>query len=208
MGSPFASPIYTPSMVSIRPQYDFCQSLPGTPMGMEHRNLGSIDVAAAMSHARMGLGTPDYFSGAPRFGGLMKPSSPYTNNYEIENNYQNGASLGSDSNAENLAVMINRSVILCTTPFDLNEQITTTSTKKRRTYMIFMIRTNLAATLANAQISASARYGKVFPHLCEDGRYPPDFSTPKTLITMNSLDSKAASPISIAKPFLPDPLLP
>lgn len=119
----FASPTYTPTMVSIRPQHDFCQSLPGTPMGMENRNLGSIDVAAAMNHARMGLGTPDYFSGAPRYGGLMKPSSPYPNNYEIENIYQNGVSLGSDSNAENLAVMINRSVILYTTLLDLTEWI-------------------------------------------------------------------------------------
>jgi hypothetical protein len=51
-------------------------------------------------------------------------------------------------------------------------------------------RTNLAATLANAQINPSSKYGKVFPHMCDDGRYPSDFNTPKTVETMKVLDSK------------------
>ncbi len=52
-------------------------------------------------------------------------------------------------------------------------------------------RTNLAATLANAQINPTSKYGKVFPHMCDDGRYPSDFNTPKTVETMKVLDSKS-----------------
>lgn len=50
-------------------------------------------------------------------------------------------------------------------------------------------RTNLAVTLANSQISSTAKYGKVFPHMNDDGAYPTDFSTPKTVETMRVLDS-------------------
>ncbi|MCJ1473795.1 hypothetical protein MMC13_002446 [Lambiella insularis] len=69
----------------------------------------------------------------------------------------------------------------CNTPYDL--EIGSPELNHR------INATNLAAQLANGQVSSSAKYGKIFPHLCEDGRYPPDFNIPKTVETIRLLDS-------------------
>ncbi|KAL8826518.1 MAG: hypothetical protein Q9191_003756 [Dirinaria sp. TL-2023a] len=50
-------------------------------------------------------------------------------------------------------------------------------------------RTNLAASLINIQISPTAKYAKIFPHMCDDGSFPVDFRTPKTVETMRVLDN-------------------
>ena len=47
----------------------------------------------------------------------------------------------------------------------------------------------MVATLINSQVVGSAKYAKIFPHVGEDGQYPKEFSTPKTVETMRVLDS-------------------
>ena len=47
----------------------------------------------------------------------------------------------------------------------------------------------MAATLCNMNIAGTAKHAKVHPHVCEDGRYPPEFNTPKTVEVMKVLDS-------------------
>lgn len=69
-------------------------------------------------------------------------------------------------------------------------------------------RTNLAVTLVNAQISATAKYGKVFPHMNDDGAYPTDFSTPKTVETMRVLDSTWPLPLFPSTPIFQPPNYP
>lgn len=105
MYSDLGSPSYTSAMMSIRPQHDPYRSLPVTPVGMDPRNIGSMDVAAAMNHARMGLEAQDYFSSSPRFAGNMRPSSPYPLAYEGESSYTSGPSMSADLN---LSALINR----------------------------------------------------------------------------------------------------
>lgn len=48
----------------------------------------------------------------------------------------------------------------------------------------------MVASLINVQVGHLAKHAKIFPHICEDGRYPAEFSTPKTLETMRVLDSR------------------
>lgn len=68
--------------MSIRHSEDRYGSLPGTPVyGMDSR---PHEVALAMEHARMSLEAPDYFSGAPRYGGSLRPRSPFPSGYESE----------------------------------------------------------------------------------------------------------------------------
>lgn len=51
----------------------------------------------------------------------------------------------------------------------------------------------MAASLINVQVGPLAKHAKIFPHVCDDGRYPPEFNTPKTVETMRVLDSMFAS---------------
>ncbi|KAI4281755.1 MAG: hypothetical protein L6R38_003468 [Xanthoria sp. 2 TBL-2021] len=57
-----------PHSLAVRPAQDAYRSMPGTPMGMDPRGPHSMDLAAAMNHARSGLekaSASDYFFGAP-----------------------------------------------------------------------------------------------------------------------------------------------
>ncbi|MCJ1424318.1 hypothetical protein MMC29_002205, partial [Sticta canariensis] len=119
---------------------------------------GSIDINSAMNHARLGLEVQDYFSGSPRFSGNLRPRSPYPHEYESES--------GAYTSNSSFAVS------------DMNPT----------NLAAFVNRTNLAVALVNAQISSTAKYGKVFPHISDDGTYPTDFSTAKTVETMRVLD--------------------
>ncbi|MCJ1242084.1 hypothetical protein MMC14_010091 [Varicellaria rhodocarpa] len=159
MGSPY------PSMISIRPPHDAYRSLPGTPLGVDPRAMAPTDISLAMNHARMGLDVPDYFSPdvgsmGQRFGSGMNPRSPFPNDIENE---RFGSSYGGGE---------------ASTPDMICSELI------HRLYRI-----NLAAQLVNGQISHSAKYGKVFPHLCDDGRYPSDFNLPKTVEVMKILDN-------------------
>ena len=48
--------------------------------------------------------------------------------------------------------------------------------------------------LTNGFIPGYAQYAKVSPHMCDDGKYPSDFQTPKTVELMRVLDSKFPMP--------------
>ena len=48
----------------------------------------------------------------------------------------------------------------------------------------------MTATLINLLVPGGAQHSKIFPHMCEDGRYPSDFQTPMTVELMRVLDSK------------------
>ena len=50
-------------------------------------------------------------------------------------------------------------------------------------------RTNVYASLNNSQVSGTQKYAQIFPHMCDDGRYPNDFRLPKTVEAMKILDS-------------------
>lgn len=47
----------------------------------------------------------------------------------------------------------------------------------------------MVATLINSQVVGSAKHAKIFPHVGEDGQYPKEFNTPKTVEMMRVLDS-------------------
>lgn len=74
----FADAAGRPHSLALRPAQDAYRSMPGTPLGIDPRGTHSMDLAAAMNHARMGLeGGGDYFLGAPKFPpGTMRPRSP------------------------------------------------------------------------------------------------------------------------------------
>lgn len=68
-----------PHSLAIRPTHEAFRSMPGTPMGMgmDPRGAGTMDLATAMDHSRLGLEGGDYFLGAPRFPpGTLRPRSP------------------------------------------------------------------------------------------------------------------------------------
>ncbi|KAL8849754.1 MAG: hypothetical protein Q9221_005298 [Calogaya cf. arnoldii] len=93
-----------PHTLAVRPAQDAYRSMPGTPMGMEPRGSHSMDLAAAMSHARSGLeraGASDYFHGAPQYpGGAMRPRSPMMPLPMHDSYHGNGLTMnGNHSNA-------------------------------------------------------------------------------------------------------------
>lgn len=162
---------YSPNMVALRSQHEpYIRSMPGTPLGLDPRALTTSDFSNALSHARSSMQVDDYFSGAARYPAIMRPRSPYPE-YEQEHRmfYE-----PQDAGKQTLAHIINRYVSCCCTMIYHNADNG---------------RINVAASLVNIQISATAKYAKVFPHMCDDGSFPTDFMTPKTVETMRVLDS-------------------
>ena len=92
-----------PHSLALRPAQDAYRSMPGTPMGMDPRGSHSMDLAAAMNHARAGLekaSAGDYFLGGPQYqAGSMRPRSPmvalpghesyHCNSLAVDGNTQN-----------------------------------------------------------------------------------------------------------------------
>ena len=78
-------------------------------MGMDPRTLATMDIGPSLNHARSSLQVDDYFSGAPRYGTVIRPRSPYLGMVELEQEQQHMQ--GSQEMAMNsLAHMINRYV--------------------------------------------------------------------------------------------------
>lgn len=123
----------------------------------------------------------------------MRASSPYPHGMDVESGFHiagAGAGAGTgpynaESNASHLSGLICR-YDLTHHPYHFTKDLSS----HQPTNNVPFRRTNLAATLANALISPTSKYGKVFPHMGDDGRYPTDFNTPKTVETMKVLDSK------------------
>lgn len=96
-----ARPSHQPTMMSVRLPHDPYRSLPCTPLGMDPRNLASMDLAPILNHARMGLEAQDYFS-SPRYGGSMRGSSPYPQGMDAEGGFHNaGAGVGAGAYSGN-----------------------------------------------------------------------------------------------------------
>jgi len=157
--------------MSIRHSDDRYGSLPSTPMyGIDPR---PHDMALAMDHARMAVEAPDYFSGSPRYGGSLRPRSPFPSSYDHENYGGYGHELG--LHELNRRYECNVSVVEC---------------EPRLISVTTIHRTNLAAALANGNIGPRAQYSQVHPFICHDGRYPQDFEIPRTVESMRILDSE------------------
>lgn len=165
---------FSPVMMSLRSHQEPYRSLPGTPMGMDPRTLATMDIGPSLNHARSSLQVDDYFSGTPRYGTVMRPRSPYPGVAEFEQEQQHIAA-SQEMAMNSLAHVINRCV-----------------RRVRYTDDTDPARNNLAASLINVQISPTAKYAKIFPHMCDDGSFPVDFRTPKTVETMRVLDSEPA----------------
>lgn len=187
-------PSQQPTMMSVRLPHDPYRSLPCTPLGMDPRNLAAMDLAPILNHARMGLEAQDYFS-SPRYGGSMRGSSPYPQGMDAEGGFHNaGAGVGAGAysgnpNPTNLSGLVCK----CGFPSFISHQHSHPATQIHVNDCQLtnpFPRTNLAATLANAQISPTSKYGNVFPHMNEEGRYPSDFNLPRTVEYMKVLDSR------------------
>ena len=76
--------------MSVRSPHEAYRSLPGTPLGMDHRSMAPTDINVAMNHARMALEVSDYFhpgassSLGPRYSTGMRPRSPHVSELEGE----------------------------------------------------------------------------------------------------------------------------
>ena len=99
----FADPGAHTHSLAVRPAHDAYRSMPGTPLGMDPRGHQSMDMAAAMNHARMGLEGGDYFfpgvngpNGSKFPPGAMRPGSPFGPfpgpEFDPDSGYSSGAS--------------------------------------------------------------------------------------------------------------------
>lgn len=90
-----------PHSLAVRPAQDAYRSMPGTPMGMDPRGPHSMDLAAAMNHARSGLekaSASDYFFGAPQYqAGVMRPRSPMIPLPSRDSYHGNGLAMNGDN---------------------------------------------------------------------------------------------------------------
>lgn len=73
--------------------------MPGTPLGIDPRGANSVDLAAAMDHARSGLEIGDYFLGAPKIPpgpvNTRPPMMPVAgHHWDHDNGYSASGSMG------------------------------------------------------------------------------------------------------------------
>lgn len=103
--SPLMTSMRQPDPYRVQPDRDPYRSLPGTPL-VEHRALTTMDMGAALNHAR-GLLREDYFTATPSYGPSLRPRSPYPGmpEYEQEGQYANG-SLHGDISPEKLSYKV------------------------------------------------------------------------------------------------------
>ncbi|KAL8732881.1 MAG: hypothetical protein Q9166_002482 [cf. Caloplaca sp. 2 TL-2023] len=139
-------------------------------MGMDPRGPHSMDLAAAMNHARTGLENPsgDYFLGAPQYqAGVMRPRSPMISLSGHDSYHGNG--LGMNGNHNN--------------PLAFRER------ERERDMEDFVRKENRVAALLNGAILPPAKYAQVHPLRCDDGSFPADYRLAKTVEAMKVLDN-------------------
>ena len=223
MHSDLAAPSYN-SMMSVRPQHGPYTSLPGTPVGLDPRSMAQSDLSLAMNHARLSLETPDYFTGAPRYGGGLRPRSPYPGDYEPESGYVTSSHGSSDLNLSSLICKYVRSTeplysylkvylrrthtkvfLLHAEPTSpLNSSMAKSATQ-RNTAKFSHMSVTPSNSCRDTQSSNSVPLTKP-QQMCDDGRYPSDFAIPKTVETMKVLDSAfPPCPKSPTTPLTPSP---
>ncbi|KAL9003596.1 MAG: hypothetical protein Q9188_003547 [Gyalolechia gomerana] len=142
--------------------------MPGTPLGIDPRGANSVDLAAAMDHARSGLETGDYFLGAPKIppGPLntRPPMMPVAGrHWDHDNGYSANGSMGSG--------------------LGFRER------DRERDLEDYIRKENKVAALLNGAILPPARYAQVWPLRSDDGNFPADFKSPKTVGVMRTLDN-------------------
>ncbi|KAL9602342.1 MAG: hypothetical protein Q9219_001908 [cf. Caloplaca sp. 3 TL-2023] len=152
----------------IRPPQEAYRSMPGTPLGMDPRGVNSVDMAAAMEHARSGLEVGDYFLGAPKFPTAnMRPRTPMMpfsgHNWDHENGFPAGG--------------------------PMNNALGFRDHDRERDLDDFIRKENKVAALLNGAIIPPAKYAQVYPLRCEDGSFPSDFKSAKTTAVMKTLDN-------------------
>ncbi|MCJ1386645.1 hypothetical protein MMC17_009771 [Xylographa soralifera] len=166
------------SLMPMRSSHDAYRSLPGTPMGMDPRSMSGSEVHMAMNQVRTGMDAPDYFHHPGR-----TPYPQYNGGMTATTSYP--------GDFESDRTMAPHDLEMGSP--ELNHRINAT---------------NLAAQLANSQVSYSTKYGKLYrkvwpnslrglaaddftAHICEDGRYPGDFNIPKTVETIRLLEGSS-----------------
>ncbi|KAL8742015.1 MAG: hypothetical protein Q9184_008315 [Pyrenodesmia sp. 2 TL-2023] len=154
--------------LAIRPAHEAYRSMPGTPMGMDPRGLNSMELATAMDHARSGLEGGDYFLGAARYPpGTMRPRSPMVPVSGQPWDHDHGfAASGS-----------------------MNNVLGFRERDRERDLEDSVRRDNRVAALLNGAILAPSKYALVHPLRCDDGSYPADFRSAKTVSAMRVLDN-------------------
>ncbi|KAI4153854.1 MAG: hypothetical protein LQ341_000469 [Variospora aurantia] len=162
--------------------------MPGTPMGMgmDHRGASTMDLATAMDHSRLGLEGGDYFLGAPRFPpGTLRPRSPMVPIPSHDWDHDRGYSAsGSMSNALGFRERDReRDLEECIRKYAITLRYITQLQAGLQT-----CRDNRVAALLNGAILAPGRYAQVYPLRCDDGTYPTDFKSSKTVAAMRVLD--------------------
>ncbi|KAI4146041.1 MAG: hypothetical protein L6R39_003615 [Caloplaca ligustica] len=158
-----------PPSLAVRPTHEAYRSMPGTPMGMDGRGSRTMDLAAAMDHSRLGLDGGDYFLGAPRFpAGTLRPRSPMVpvpgQDWDHDHTYSAGG--------------------------PMNNALGFRERDRERDLEDFIRKENKVAALLNGAILAPAKYAQVYPLRCDDGTFPTDFKSAKTVDTMRTLDSE------------------
>ena len=89
------APIYGSSVLSVRPVHDVYRSMPGTPVGIDPRGPGAMDLTSAMSQSRLGFDVGDYFSANSRLAvGTLRPRSPLPGDYEHEGSFPRSRAYG------------------------------------------------------------------------------------------------------------------
>ncbi|KAL8812016.1 MAG: hypothetical protein Q9200_001348 [Gallowayella weberi] len=144
--------------------------MPGTPMGPDPRGPHSMDLAAAMNHARTGLENPngDYFLGAPQYStGVMRPRSPMVPLPGHDPYHGNSMAMNGNH----------------------NHSLGFRERDREREVEDFVRKENRVAALLNGAILAPAKYAQVHPLRCEDGSFPADFKLGKTVEAMKVLDN-------------------
>ena len=134
-------------------------SLPASPLSMSHRSLPPRMDLSMVQRQSM---ADDYFGNGPL---TSRPRTPFPPMHELERLDNEGG-----YNLYQFGDGIGGDM----SPLQMSAQI---------------CRTNVYASLNNSQVSGTQKYAQIFPHMCDDGRYPNDFRLPKTVETLKILDS-------------------
>ncbi|KAL8938267.1 MAG: hypothetical protein Q9216_003984 [Gyalolechia sp. 2 TL-2023] len=157
--------------LAIRPAHEAYRSMPGTPLGMDPQGANSTELAAAMNHVRSGLEVGDYFLGAPKISpGPLNTRSPMMPVAGHHWDHNHGYSAGGPM----------------TSAMGFGER------DRERDLEDYVRKENRVVALLNGAILPPARYAQVHPMRSEDGSFPADFKSAKTVGVMRTLDSQSS----------------
>lgn len=142
-----------------------------------------MELAAVMDHARSNLEMGDYFLGAPKIppGSLSTrpPMMPVPgHHWDHDNGYSASGPMSSG--------------------LGFRER------DRERDLEDYIRKENKVAALLNGTIMPPARYAQVHPMRCDDGSFPADFKSAKTVGVMKTLDNSQLDRIMQAYRIPPD----